>query len=115
MSDAAAEGEVPEGAAVFPRIPAELGVQPLLLATLHALVFLQGSSEEVVHPAAADEALDHLASYLERLEGPALRRVHEDFDALASFARQEKWPKQLQNALKTLRDAFGPPGQPEPK
>ena len=32
--------EVPEGAAVFPEIPAELGVHPLLLAVLHAVVFL---------------------------------------------------------------------------
>jgi len=100
--------EVPEGAAVFPRIPAELGVQPLLLTTLHAIVFLQGSSEEVVNPAAADEALDYLAGYLERLDGPSLQRVREDFDALQTFARQEKWPKQLQNALKSIRDAFGP-------
>ena len=34
--------EVPEGAAVFPTIPAELGVHPLLLAVLHAVVFLEG-------------------------------------------------------------------------
>ena len=32
------EGEVPEGAAVFPDIPAELGVNPLLLAVVHAVV-----------------------------------------------------------------------------
>ena len=44
---AADESEVPEGAAVFPPIPAELGVNPLLLATLHAAVFLSGSSEDV--------------------------------------------------------------------
>ena len=52
MSDEA-DDEVPEGAAVFPTIPAELGVDPLLLAVLHATVFLAGSDEAVVHPAAA--------------------------------------------------------------
>src|SRR5436190_1337806 len=36
MADAPEPRAVPEGAAVFPDIPAELGVDPLLLATLHA-------------------------------------------------------------------------------
>jgi hypothetical protein len=57
------EREVPEGAAVFPVIPPELGVHPLLLAVLHAVVFLEGSGEEIVEPSAAEEALDHLAIY----------------------------------------------------
>ena len=46
--------EVPDGAAVFPLIPADLGIHPLLLATLHAVVFFDGSSDDVVHDAAAD-------------------------------------------------------------
>ena len=33
---ASEDGDVPEGAAVFPEIPAELGVNPLLLAVVHA-------------------------------------------------------------------------------
>ena len=61
MSDAE---EVPEGAAVFPLIPAELGINPLLLAVLHAAVFLGGSTEDVIQPAAADEAFDLMAGYL---------------------------------------------------
>src|SRR3954454_18464317 len=104
MSDAdpSEEGQVPEGAAVFPLIPAELGVHPLLLATLHAVVFLSGSDDEVVHPDAAEEALEYLAGYLQRLEGPARDRVREDLLALRAFAAQEKWPKQLQQFLKTF-------------
>jgi hypothetical protein len=89
------EPQVPEGAAVFPLIPAELGVSPLLLAVLHASVFLSGSEEQVVQPDAAEEALQYLAGYLQRLEGADLRRAREDLAALAAFARQEKWPKQL--------------------
>ena len=50
-------GEVPEGAAVFPEIPPELGVHPLLLAVLHAVVFLSGSDDVLVNPAAAEESL----------------------------------------------------------
>ena len=96
--------EAPEGAAVFPLIPPELGVHPLLLAVLHAYVFLEGSAEGVVNGAAAAEAMEYLATYLQRLTGPELRRVTEDLDTLAGFARSEKWPRQqvrfLQDFLK---------------
>src|SRR5437868_14417883 len=106
MSDAA-DGDVPDGAAVFPLIPEALGVNPLLLAVVHVAVFLSGSSEEVIHPAAADEALDRLAEYLQRLAGPQLRQVREEMDALARFARQEKWPKAMIRALASLLEVCG--------
>jgi hypothetical protein len=102
-----AEREVPAGAAVFPAIPAELGVHPLLLATLHAIVFLDGSAEEVVHPDAAEEALEYLASYLQRLSGPDLQRLREDMEVLLAYARQEKWPKEEQEFLRTFLVDFG--------
>jgi hypothetical protein len=100
-------GEVPDGAAVFPMIPPELGVNPLLLAVLHAVVFASGSDETVVHPAAADEALEYIASYLQRLAGNDRRRVQEDLSVLATFGRQEKWPKQLTQFLKTFLADYG--------
>jgi hypothetical protein len=87
-------GEAPDGAAVFPMIPEELGVHPLLLGLLHAYVFLEGSDETVLNGAAAGEAMEYLATYLQRLTGPELRRAKEDFATLASFAKSEKWPKQ---------------------
>jgi hypothetical protein len=86
--------EVPDGAAVFPLIPAELGIHPLLLATLHAVVFFDGSSADVVNDAAADEALQYFATYLQRLQGAELKRIKEDMDCLLAFARQEKWPNE---------------------
>jgi hypothetical protein len=101
------EGEVPEGAAVFPLIPPELGVNPLLLAVIHATVFLAGSDKEVVDPAAAQEALEYLAGYLQRLEGAALASAREDITCLVAFARQEKWPKQSIQSLKSFLDDFG--------
>jgi hypothetical protein len=106
MSDAGPP-EVPEGAAVFPIIPAELGVQPLLLAVLHATVFLSGSDDDVAHPDAAAEALEYMASYLQRLEGPALQRVREDMACLTAYARQEKWPKQMVRALQSFLGDYG--------
>lgn len=96
--------ETPDGAAVFPLIPAELGVHPLLLAALHAYVFLEGSDPAVLNPAVADEAMQYLVTYLHRLSGAELRRVAEDMATLAGFARSEKWPRQqirfLQEFLK---------------
>jgi hypothetical protein len=97
--------EVPAGAAVMPLIPKELGVQPLLLAVLHAFVFLEGSENEVVDPDAAVEAMEYLATYLQRLDGPGLRRVREDLQALTAYAREQKWPReQVQFFLTFLRN-----------
>jgi hypothetical protein len=101
------ERQVPEGTAVFPPIPAELGVHPLLLATLHALVFLDGSDAAVVNPDAAEEALEYLATYLQRLRGPGLQRLREDIEVLLTYARQEKWPKQEQRFLKEFLADYG--------
>jgi hypothetical protein len=86
--------ETPEGAAVFPLIPAELGVHPLLLAALHAYVFLEGSDPAVLNAAVAEEAMNYLITYLQRVDGSELRRVREDMHTLAGFAKSEKWPKQ---------------------
>jgi hypothetical protein len=97
-------GDAPEGAAVFPMIPEELGVHPLLLAALHAYVFLEGSDEAVLNGLVAEEAMHYLVTYLQRLGGADLQRVREDFATLAGFAKMEKWPKQhvrfLQEFLK---------------
>ena len=96
--------ETPDGAAVFPLIPPELGVHPALLAALHAYVFLEGSDASIVNPAVAEEAMNYLVTYLQRLRGDDLRRVKEDMATLAAFAKSEKWPKQqvrfLQDFLK---------------
>jgi hypothetical protein len=100
-------GEVPDGAAVFPDIPAELNVHPLLLAVLHAIVFLAGSADEIVQPAAGEEALQYVADYLQRLSGPDLRRAREDLDALLAYAKQQGWPKQLQHFLTSFLADFG--------
>jgi hypothetical protein len=106
------DDEVPEGAAVFPLIPPELGVHPLLLAVLHAVVFLEGSSGEVVNGGAAAEALEYLATYLQRLDGRELRRAREDMQALSGFAKSEKWPKPYAQFLKSFLADFGV-GEPE--
>src|SRR4051794_4530011 len=103
----ASESEVPDGAAVLPELPPELGVHPLLLAVLHTIVFLAGSAEEVVEPNAGREALDRLATYLQRLRGTDFERLRADLACLVEFARQERWSKQEVEFFKTFLDDFG--------
>lgn len=98
--------EVPEGAAVLPLIPPELGVQPLLLATLHPLVFLIASADEVVNAAAAEETLQYMLTYLRRLKGPQRDRVGEDMAALLEFARQDGWQEDEVNVLRHVFEQF---------
>jgi hypothetical protein len=99
--------EVPEGAAVFPMIPEELGISPLLLATLHAVVFVSGSDDDVMHPVAAEEVLDQIGQCLGRLKGAALARVKEDLTTLAAYAAQEKWPQELVALFRSFLEEFG--------
>lgn len=99
--------EAPEGAAVFPLIPPELGVNPLLLAVLHAYVFLEGSDVTVLNGAVAEEAMHYLVTYLQRLGNADLKRVREDLETLASFAKSEKWPKQQVRFLQEFLSEIG--------
>jgi len=99
--------EVPEGAAVFPLIPPELGVHPLLLTVLQAVVFLQGSEADIVNPDAAEEQLEYIAGNLQRLSGAELQRVREDLETLAGFAKEEGWEGDSIQFLKTFLTEFG--------
>src|SRR5205823_3726372 len=107
VDEAEGDGEGAEGAAVFPLIPAELGVNPVLLALLHAMVFIDGSTEAIIDPDAADEAMQYLVTYLVRLEGPALARLQEDLDCLVTYAKQQGWPKQQLTFLKAFLADYG--------
>ncbi|WP_020471883.1 hypothetical protein [Zavarzinella formosa] len=97
-----ASDDVVEGAAVFPEIPEELGIHPLMLGIIHAFVFLDGSDPDVVSPPAAGEAMEYLATYLQRLKGDELRRAKEDMEAMVGYAKAEKWPKQYVLFLKSF-------------
>lgn len=96
------EHEVPEGIAVFPVIPPDLGVNPMLLAILHAIVFLAGSEDAVVHPDAGGATIDAMAAYLQRLRGPELEKARKDLQALAEYARAEKWSAEKLDFLETF-------------
>jgi hypothetical protein len=96
-----------EGAAVFPLIPPDLQVNPLLLALLHAMVFIDGSTDDVIDADAADEAMQYLVTYLLRLKGPALAKMREDMQCLLDYAKQQGWPKQQQTFLKSFLADYG--------
>jgi hypothetical protein len=113
MADGDRPDEGAEGAAVLPLIPEELGIQPLLLAVLHAVVFFDSSDETVVNDAAAGEALEYLATYLQRLRGKELARVREDMETLLQFGRQERWPADALEFFQSFLDDFGVGGQGE--
>jgi hypothetical protein len=104
------DDEAPDGAAVFPLIPPELGVHPLLLAVLHAYIFLEGSKPGIVHPDAAAEAMEYLATYLQRLTGKELERAREDIETLVGYAKEQKWPKQQVVFLKSFLEENGAGG-----
>jgi hypothetical protein len=101
------EEDVPDGAAVLPEIPAELNIHPLLLAVLHATVFLDGSEDDVVDPDAAAEAMEYMATYLQRLQGAELRRVREDMQVLTAYAKDQDWPKQHVRFFKEFLSSYG--------
>ena len=105
------ESEVPAGAAVFPLIPEELGIHPLLLAALHALVFLEGSDADVMNVPAAEEAVQYVVTYLQRLSGAELQRVREDIECLLAYARQEKWPAEETEFLRGFLTDYGVGGK----
>ena len=102
-----AEPQVPEGAAIFPLIPAELGIHPLLLVVLHAVVFLDGSEDDVVDADAASETLEYVATYLQRLTGSERARVREDMECLAAYGRAQQWSKQQIRFLKEFLSIYG--------
>jgi hypothetical protein len=99
--------EVPEGAEFFADIPPDLGVHPLLLGVLNALVFFAASSEDAVDPAAADAAIQRIVDQLLRLKGADLARVREDMDCLFRLAKEEKWEKAHVLFLKTFLKDIG--------
>ncbi len=99
--------EAPEGAAVFPLIPPELNVSPMLLGIIHSYVFLEGSENSIVHPDAAAEAMEYIATYLQRLEKKEIDRAREDMETLVGFAKEEKWPKQHIAFLKNFLEELG--------
>lgn len=103
--------EVAEGANVFYSIPEDVDADPLLLAVIHAIMFLTGSSELIVDPHSADEACDHMFGYLERIRGKDLDRLKASLDKLSQYARKQKWPADKIAFFEEFMDIVGLTGE----
>ena len=91
--DRRCEPEVPNGAAVFPLIPAELGVHPLLLAVLHAPSSSTAPTRAWSIPTPPGNRWNTSPAICKGLMRPCLAVVRWHPEAWQTFARQEKWPK----------------------
>ena len=99
--------EVPEGTAIFPEIPDQVGANPLLLSLLHFVVFIAGSDKNICNQQAGAAILDQVATYLQRLNAKEVARLKEDLAVLAAFAREEKWGGGTVEVLDTFLDDMG--------
>ncbi len=101
------EIDVPEGTAIFPEIPDQVGTDPLLLSLLHFVVFIAGSDENIVDQNAGAAILDQVATYLQRLNTKEIAKLKKDLAVLAAYARSEKWGDGTIEVLETFLDDMG--------
>ena len=92
---------------MFPLIPEELGIHPLLLAALHAMVFLVGSDDDVVNGEAAEEAAQYLVTYLQRLQGAETAPGARGYNLPGSLRPQGRLAEQDVQFLENFLTEFG--------
>jgi hypothetical protein len=80
---------------MMPSVPGELGIDPLLLALLHTTAFLDFSDDDAVEPAAANEALERVEQYVQRLPDERLASLQADLEKLEEYATQAGWPEDM--------------------
>ena len=76
-------------AVIMPIVPAELEIDPLLLALLHCAAFLDLSTDEAVDPEDAVEVLEVVGLYIQRLPADHLEAMREDLEELEEHARDQ--------------------------
>ena len=85
---------------VMPVIPVELGVDPLLLAVLHSLAFLEISGDQTVEPDWAVEAMEHIAHYLQRLDGLRRDELNGQLGRIADYCEQTDCDPRLRDLVR---------------
>jgi hypothetical protein len=80
---------------VMPRVPAELGIDPILLALLHCAAFLDLASDDQVDPESAGEVLESLEIYMKRLPSERLGQIEQQLEKLEAWAEESGWPEEL--------------------
>lgn len=80
---------------VMPLVPAELGIDPVLLCVLHCAAFLDLASVDLVDADAAGDVLENLESYVKRLSPERLTEIQRQLDVLEEWAENAGWPEEL--------------------
>ncbi len=97
----------PEGIALFPEIPPELGVDPLLECLLSMVVFISASDENLIDPKAADEAFSHLQRVLSKLSAKRLARMVEELEVVAGWVKDQGLGMEAVEFIETFLDEMG--------
>jgi hypothetical protein len=79
-------------AMMMPVVPAEIEVDPLLLALLHSAAFLDLSGEDSVDSQDAVDVLETVGHYIQRLPEERLEELQEQLDELAAHGKKAEWP-----------------------
>ncbi len=96
-----------EGIALFPQIPPELGIDPLLECLLSMVVFITASDENLVDPKAADEAFAHLQVVLSKLGEKRIDRLREELEVVAGWVKDQGLGLEAVEFIETFLDEMG--------
>ena len=80
---------VAKTAFVMPLLPPELGVNPLLAGLLHCMAFLELSGDDTVDPDWAVEAMEYVATYVQRLPAKEAAAAAQELAAVAEYSRTQ--------------------------
>ena len=81
------------GPALLPVIPEKLRIHPLTAALLTTAAFLDLADDDTLPPAVAQPVLERVGLYVQRLSDEAVDRLASDLERLAKYARQAGWPE----------------------
>jgi hypothetical protein len=79
---------VPKAAFVMPLLPPQLEVDPVLAALLHCMAFLEVSGDDAVDPDWAVEAMEYVATYVQRLPREQLDAIEKQLARIGEYMRQ---------------------------
>ena len=89
------EEERQEEMVVMPVVPDKLGIDPVLLAMLHLTALLDFADDEIIESQIANEALEHVEMYMQRLSTERLEEVQAQLDRIEEYAAEQGWAEEL--------------------
>lgn len=79
----------------MPLVPETLGVDPLLLGLLHLAALIDFSDDETVEGDAANDALERLEVYVQRLPTERLEEIQADLDRIEEHGAEHGWAEEM--------------------